>query len=381
MTSAQMCPDAALRRTEFYADWVRPQEDIIAGGGSVLLRDPTRLYVLGGNIRNRDGERLQPGWTGLLNDFVPLLQQALEMNRTLAGARLGNYLLRHQLDPDTAAVLILTAEGRPVSVDPRAATLLEAGEVLRLTPSGTAAFTDPHAESRLTALRRQAGRVAPHSFGLRAPDGAEWRCSLAVLSAEEDLARLLGSAFFVPPPLIVLALTRPQVQRPPPQPAWRRPVADPGRVRGRADAGRGPQPGRDRRPARHPAGDRAQSDQTGDVEGRLPPSGGSGAPGSDADGARNRPRFGSPAPPAIAVETSPDAPSNGPPGSLVRRTHVKKIRPGSHQGSFRSHAHSYQASPPKGATNTPVLIVQKQQRDIPTTKTRLHDPDGSGPAL
>lgn len=215
MTSAQMCPDAALRRTEFYADWVRPQEDIIAGGGSVLLRDPTRLYVLGGNIRNRDGERLQPGWTRLLNDFVPLLQQALEMNRTLAGARLGNYLLRHQLDPDTAAVLILTAEGRPVSVDPRAATLLEAGEVLRLTPSGTAAFTDPHAESRLTALRRQAGRVAQHSFGLRAPDGAEWRCNLAVLSAEEDLARLLGSAFFVPPPLIVLALTRPQVQRPP----------------------------------------------------------------------------------------------------------------------------------------------------------------------
>jgi hypothetical protein len=39
--SAWMCDDATLTRTEFYADWVRPQDDLIGGGGIVLKRTAT----------------------------------------------------------------------------------------------------------------------------------------------------------------------------------------------------------------------------------------------------------------------------------------------------------------------------------------------------
>ena len=36
MFSEAMCTREELEPTEFYNDWVRPQEDIVAGGGALL---------------------------------------------------------------------------------------------------------------------------------------------------------------------------------------------------------------------------------------------------------------------------------------------------------------------------------------------------------
>lgn len=208
LSAEEMFDAGALRRTEFYADWVLPQEDIAAGAGSVLLRDDTRAYLIGGNIRARDAERLERPWRQLLGEVVPLIRQALEINRALAGAQLESHLLRIDVETGAAGVLILNARGRVVSLNPRAGALLEAGVLARLTPGGGLAFHDPVAADRLAAIEARASRLVPQIFGLRDAQGNAWQCHVAALSTEEDLAANLGNSFFTAPPLIALALTR-----------------------------------------------------------------------------------------------------------------------------------------------------------------------------
>lgn len=54
-----LCPREDLERTEFYNDWIKPQEDILGGGASMLFQEQSRMFVLGGNLRRRDIDRLE----------------------------------------------------------------------------------------------------------------------------------------------------------------------------------------------------------------------------------------------------------------------------------------------------------------------------------
>lgn len=208
-TAEEMFPTEALRRTEFYNDWVRPQEDIIGGAGGVLLRDRNRVYAIGGNIRARDAAETEPFWARLLSGIMPLLQQALDMNRALAGVKLGSYLLRQRIDPEESAVVVLEANGRMVSLNARAAAEVEAAALLRLDAGGRLILRDPAAEARLETMRlRPSGGSVPQGFYMpgATPGGRRWRCHLARLDAEAALARIISDAHFVNPPLTVLVM-------------------------------------------------------------------------------------------------------------------------------------------------------------------------------
>lgn len=208
-TAEEMYPADALRRTEFYCDWIRPQEDIIGGAGGVLLRDRNRVYGIGGNIRARDAAETEPFWARLLTGVMPLLQQALDMNRALAGVRLGSYLVRQRIDPEESAVVVLETSGRMVSLNARAATEVEAGTLMRLLPGGRLVLCDAAADQRLEAIRnRPAGGAMPQGFYLPGdqPGARGWRCHVARLDAEAALTRVISEAHFVNPPLTVLVM-------------------------------------------------------------------------------------------------------------------------------------------------------------------------------
>src|SRR4051794_4237628 len=48
------CPNDVFEGSEFYNDWIRPQEDAKAGGGIVLFNDANRFVLFGGQIRSKD---------------------------------------------------------------------------------------------------------------------------------------------------------------------------------------------------------------------------------------------------------------------------------------------------------------------------------------
>lgn len=146
--------EADLVRTEFYNDWVKPQEDMRVGVGVVLFADASRNFLLGGNIPKKYQESYQVSFRQLLMRATPLMQQALEINRALLGLRLDAFALRLGIEPAGAAVLVL-GEGRTlIHASNLAQELLAKGQVLRLSVRGRIEFPEPAAQAQLERATR-----------------------------------------------------------------------------------------------------------------------------------------------------------------------------------------------------------------------------------
>ncbi len=124
-------PKEKLLKTEFYNDWVRPQEDIGTGGGLILFKDDSRFLALGGNIRFRDQEKLQNEWLSLLAILSPHLRNAFEIARTLEGVSFKSLALDQAYRDLKAAVFVVTEAGRVVFSNTSGERLLEEGDVVK----------------------------------------------------------------------------------------------------------------------------------------------------------------------------------------------------------------------------------------------------------
>lgn len=138
-----------LKRTEFYNDWIRPQEDIGTGAGVTLFRDRDRFLRLSCNIRFRDLERMEARLLGLLEAIGPHVQASFELSRRLAGARIGqHYRDALQLVPE--AVLLLDSTGRITFANAAAERLLENTTAVA-TADGRLALPDQSAQQAIEA--------------------------------------------------------------------------------------------------------------------------------------------------------------------------------------------------------------------------------------
>lgn len=137
-----------LEKTEFYSDWLRPQGDIVGGGGTVLFRDASRFFVFGGNIARSDCDRLEQGWMDFLGLVTQHLQQALEINRTLAERRLEADAAALSIDATKAAVIALGSDGVLLYANPAAQARLAQRKTLR-QDAGKLTLAESGANDRL----------------------------------------------------------------------------------------------------------------------------------------------------------------------------------------------------------------------------------------
>ncbi|WP_404404062.1 helix-turn-helix transcriptional regulator [Pelagibacterium halotolerans] len=144
-----MCGDDDLFRTEFYNDWVVPQENLAVGGGALLFKDEKRTVAFGGNMRLKDADKLQRTWLQTVSFLTPHLQQAFEIARVLASQSLERDLL-HKGDMSGETALLLVADnGFVLHANDVAAGMLSSGSVLRNSHNGRMSFADSHAEAML----------------------------------------------------------------------------------------------------------------------------------------------------------------------------------------------------------------------------------------
>ena len=125
-----MVSRAALEKTEFYNDWILPQEDIVAGAGAVLFSDRSRIVVVGGNIRKKD-EHIENNWVDILGMIIPHLQSALEINRLLAVEKIGKFVGYNDLNAVDTAILLINNFGKIVFANMNAQSLLEKGSIIK----------------------------------------------------------------------------------------------------------------------------------------------------------------------------------------------------------------------------------------------------------
>lgn len=187
--SQAMCAEDDLLRTTFYNEWVAPQEDVRLGGGALLIKEPTRTFMIGANIRQKDGIELQQTWLSTLAMVTPLLQQAIEINRALAGHALEAHLYQSGLVPGTAAMAVLRSSGHPIHCNRSAERLLDQGDLLRLDAAGRLRMSSPDVEDCVDRVRR--GGIGASSGALVARDGNGSLWDLNVFALDDQSLSLV----------------------------------------------------------------------------------------------------------------------------------------------------------------------------------------------
>jgi DNA-binding CsgD family transcriptional regulator len=152
-----------LRRSEFHADWLKPQGDLGGGGGVVFMRDPDRNLMLGGIAERRRLGTVEDRWLALLKLVTPALAQSFDMNRRLAdislAASLGGL---HSATQDTFAV-VLNADRKVVMVNPAASAALSVGDFMGVDNQGRFRLTAISEVRRFTTAFEQTARLASGS--------------------------------------------------------------------------------------------------------------------------------------------------------------------------------------------------------------------------
>jgi DNA-binding CsgD family transcriptional regulator/PAS domain-containing protein len=137
-----------LRKTRFYNEWVRPQEDIGTGAGVTLYRDARHFVRLSCNVRYRDGQRLQPDVVATLDLLAPHLRRSLAISRQLHGQRLASEGVA-TVESLPGAVFLLDGEGRVRHANRRAETARLQAEFFCYARTGRLILKDPDADRSL----------------------------------------------------------------------------------------------------------------------------------------------------------------------------------------------------------------------------------------
>lgn len=203
----------AMENSAFYHEWVRPQEDITAGGAVMLFKDKNRMFALGGNIPSRHRAQMQPQFLALLGQMVGPMQQAFEVNRALAGLSLEKYVAGH-VASQVNAIVLLSPTGRIFYSNCIADELMAAGSVLKIGSNRRLHFADPVAQGRLEASLHPLPPVIPKTFPVNSGESRQsYTARLLAIQCDGLDHSPFGALIGLDEPAFILALTPVQHQQ------------------------------------------------------------------------------------------------------------------------------------------------------------------------
>lgn len=166
ITSDAMLPREVLQRTEFYNDWLKPQDDLVAGVGTVAQSDGRRFLMLSFTMPDAVDIRYHAELEQLCSLLGPHLRRSVELTRQLVGAEFDE--TRRQTFEDAPwPVYIIDAGGKIRFANSLGEIVLEAGGVVTGAIGSALSFVDARVGQRFRhsfeALQRRnyAALVAP----------------------------------------------------------------------------------------------------------------------------------------------------------------------------------------------------------------------------
>ena len=122
-----------LFKTEFYNDWLRPQEDLIAGSAMICYRSNDKFVAMVGACRARDVDNTLPDMTGLLETLSSHITQSITISTVLQNGNNGS--MQH-LQTSRYGIMLVHHSGRIGFVNATAEHFLSASSVACITPTG-----------------------------------------------------------------------------------------------------------------------------------------------------------------------------------------------------------------------------------------------------
>lgn len=198
VSTSALCPPDVLKKTGFYADLLRPSEDIICGGGAMLVRDEDRMFLFGGNMRTRDQDAHEQRWLALCASLAPMIRQSLEINRMIAGLSFENWAAnQHKLGSETA-VVVVDSQMRIHYASAEAERLITKGDPIGTGLGSQLVFASQAIQasiSQLAGLQSKGRRSVFRSWHVDSPGGRSWTCRAIGLRLG-DMDRSPFGAFF-----------------------------------------------------------------------------------------------------------------------------------------------------------------------------------------
>jgi DNA-binding CsgD family transcriptional regulator/PAS domain-containing protein len=180
-----------LFESEFYNDWIRPQEDIGTGGGIVIFREAGRMLTVSGNIRLKDSQEVQDQLISTLDLLGPHLRQAFDIQRTLEGHRLVDRQYREALDKVSNPIFLIDHGGRVSHVNASAEAMLRASKTFSISSSKVLHCEDQRANSQIThAIRAitsgQAAVLGSSVVAVGRSDGRPMMATIVPFQIDQD---------------------------------------------------------------------------------------------------------------------------------------------------------------------------------------------------
>ncbi|MDR3372185.1 MAG: helix-turn-helix transcriptional regulator [Ancalomicrobiaceae bacterium] len=146
--------------SEFYHDWIRPQDDIGRALGVVLSRDEAGLWFLAGHLPFGQEGSLAETTFATIEALTPLLVRAARLSTQMAAEASAYAPAAALLDQLVSAVCCVDRKGRLVYANLAGERLIKQGDVVRTGVDGRMRFIDPAAEIAYANARLCGGREA-----------------------------------------------------------------------------------------------------------------------------------------------------------------------------------------------------------------------------
>lgn len=166
-----LIPEAEVRKTEYFADFLAPQEELSGGCGAMLEYSPSASFIIGTLHPHRYRSQLDERSAAVVRQIVPDLVTAWRLTKQVASGMLerGEVIGR----PAPGLLAICSASGHPAYLNGAARIAVERGDWIRIDLTGRLRLADPAAEAHAENMRRALAR--PEEFRgsktLSLPDG------------------------------------------------------------------------------------------------------------------------------------------------------------------------------------------------------------------
>ncbi|MEI4472841.1 helix-turn-helix transcriptional regulator [Frigidibacter sp. MR17.24] len=170
VSARAVASDEVVTRSEFYVDWVLPQNDLLGGVAMKIGGRGQAQMILGVNIRRGLRDRFEPQLVGVLDRIGPHLRHALEINEALA-ERSARLIRAESGQRSHSWIIGLDRSARVTWVDPDLAPAVQ--RLFGIDRMGRIIFHDPclsdwFAHRAVPVLGARAGEpAAPLEFRLR----------------------------------------------------------------------------------------------------------------------------------------------------------------------------------------------------------------------
>lgn len=194
-------PIRELQKTEFYAGWVKPQENVATGFTTMLVKEKDRFINLSANVSVKHIKEAHSAVRAIAV-IGPHLRRAFELHRQLMGAQILQDSYQSVLNMLPSAAFVLDATGKIQFSNLRGERLLQQERVVKSDATGRLCFPDARDHRAVSeSVRCTAARLADNErpiIPLHAASKGRYLAFVTVLSTQPHAPVRRGSTFLLP---------------------------------------------------------------------------------------------------------------------------------------------------------------------------------------